>query len=53
MLIIQNHDDDTDWILEESLYINLTSSSITMNGRDIIFLISDGYSYNQIAYVNN
>ncbi len=51
ILFLQN-DTFNDWILEESQYINLNTSSITLNGRDVVMLVSDGVAYNLISFSN-
>lgn len=53
ILILHNYNWTTDWTLVENAVLNLPSATVTMNGRDVIFLISDGIAYHQIAFSNN
>jgi|GEM_PF-5640960 len=53
ILIIQNSNSFTDWILEENPLLNIPSGTITMNGKDVIVLISDGLAYHQISFSSN
>jgi len=53
ILILHNYDWTTDWTLVENAVLNLPSATVTMNGRDVIFLISDGVAYHQLAFSSN
>lgn len=53
ILILHNENWTTDWTLVENSVLNLPSATVTMNGRDVIFLISDGIAYHQLSFSNN
>lgn len=52
-IVILKMEGSYDFILQESPFLNLTSSSITMDGDDVIMLLHLGTKYQQISFSNN